>query len=153
MKKIQNLIDSKRVFLNVDATDLVSGLTEIAMRLAELTGMETAVLLKSLEERERLGSTSVGGGFAIPHAKMKGLEDIVVILMRFAEAISFGPKAEVQMVAAVISPPDQPAAHLQVLSQIARLLKRDDFRRQLLESPNVDDVVQIVRDTAAREGL
>lgn len=153
MKRIQKLIGRERVFLNVEAEDRVSALHQVAEKLGRLTSLDTQILEHSLEERERLGSTSVGSGFAIPHAKLRGLEDIVVILVRFSRELLFEHAKPVRMVAAVVSPPDQPAAHLQVLSQIARLLKHAEFCQELIEAPSEEDVIDVLEMAAAREGL
>jgi len=153
MKKIQALIGPEHVFLDVEAGDGPAALLAVAEKLALLTGLDPEVLRASLEEREKLGSTAVGDGFAIPHAKLRGLDEIVVSLVRFRDEVAFNEHDTIRMVAAVVSPPDQPAVHLQVLSQIARLLKHHEFRQQLLEAGNADEVIDILRKTAAREGL
>lgn len=153
MKKIQKLIGPDSIFLDIEVSDGHEALAVVAEKLAVLSSVKPEVLIDALEERERLGSTSVGDGFAIPHAKLRGLEEILVILVRFLAPVLLNEKDTVRMVAAVISPPDQPAAHLQVLSQIARLLKHQDFRQSLLEAANVDEAVDVLKAMAAREGL
>jgi len=153
MKKIQKLIGPEDVFLDVEALDGQSAMSAVADCLSASDALDQDLLLAALEEREKLGSTSVGDGFAIPHAKIRGLEKIIVILLRFQAPVLFNGKDLVKMVAAVVSPPDQPAAHLQVLSQIARLLKHEDFRQRLLEARSPEETVEIVAETATREGL
>jgi len=153
MKKIQALIRPDRVFLGVDAEDKDAALESISKAFSRFTGIDSEKIRIALKERELLGSTAVGGGFAIPHAKLKGLDDIVTILVRFSRDLDFSNGDSIRMAAAVLSPPDQPAAHLQVLSQIARLLKHEDFRTKLITAESVEEVVDIVRETAGREGL
>ncbi len=153
MKKIQKLIAPENIFLDVEVNDRIGALRAVAERLGNLTSLNPDLLLEALEEREKLGSTSVGEGFAIPHAKLRGLEEITVILLRFRKPVVFDTNEKVRMVAAVVSPPDEPAAHLQVLSQIARMIKRKDFRQRLLEVGTEAEAIEILKETAAREGL
>lgn len=153
MKKIQELIGPENVFLDIEAVDGQGAMSAIANCLSAVESLDRGLLLAALEEREELGSTSVGDGFAIPHAKIRGLDKIVVVLLRFRTPVLFNGKDLVKMVVAVVSPPDQPAAHLQILSQIARLLKHEDFRQRLLEATNPEEAVEILAETAARGGL
>lgn len=153
--KLHKLVGVEDVFLGLEATDVGGALEAIAERLAERLDIGADALVAGLLERERLGSTSVGDEFAIPHCKMSGIRKIHVSLARFAEGVDFqapdGRPARFLFV--VLSPPDQPAAHLQTLSQIARVLKRADLRRELLDAADAEAVVEIIRRTAESEGL
>ena len=153
--KIQDLIDPARVFLDLEAVDVKTAMSEFGKRLAAGTKLSSSEITEALIERERLGSTSVGDGFAIPHCKIPGLGSIQVALGRFATEVSFdNNEAEgVRFVFVVLSPPDQPALHLQILSQIARTLKSHDVRLNLLEAPDAMTAVDLVRRMADREGL
>jgi mannitol/fructose-specific phosphotransferase system IIA component (Ntr-type) len=153
--KIQQLIEAEHVHLDLDANELVSALEQVADRVAHGIGLQPTAVVHGLLEREKLGSTSVGDGFAIPHCKIDDLKDIAVFLARFADPVDFGTADDlgVRFFFVVLSPPDQPAAHLQVLSQIARVLKRAELRRDLLEAPSHGDVIRVLRDAAAAEGL
>jgi mannitol/fructose-specific phosphotransferase system IIA component (Ntr-type) len=107
-------------------------------------------------EREELGSTSVGNGFAIPHCKLATLDAIVVALARFTDGVDFGNSGKhepVRFFFVVLSPPDQPTEHLQVLSQIARILKSTELREQLLKASKPADVVASIQRAADLEGL
>ncbi|RLE27173.1 MAG: transcriptional regulator [Acidobacteria bacterium] len=145
--KIQTLIDPAQVFLDLQASSLEDALTTISELAAPSLRLPAEVIARGLLEREALGSTAIGGGFAIPHCKLRGVNGIAITLARFREAIAFGPSDEenVRFVFMVLSPPDQPALHLQALSQIARTLKSEDIRRQLLEVDDPADIVEVVR--------
>jgi PTS system nitrogen regulatory IIA component len=153
--KIQSLIDPARVFLDLEASDVESAMEKLAERLVEGSDLSLPVVANGLLEREKLGSTSVGGGFAIPHCKLTGLQDLIVGLGRFGTSVAFGDPsgAAVRFVFVVLSPPDQPALHLQVLSQIARILKDTEVRSDLLQAASAEDVVRIVQQAAGKEGL
>jgi mannitol/fructose-specific phosphotransferase system IIA component (Ntr-type) len=153
--KIQQLVRTDNVFLDLEAQELGQALDEVAQRIAPIAGLDTAIVVSELMEREKLGSTSVGDGFAIPHCKINDLKEIVVSLARFRGPVEFAAADDrpVRFFFVVLSPPDQPAAHLQVLSQIARILKGSKLRADLLEAADVDETVRLLQEAAAAEGL
>jgi mannitol/fructose-specific phosphotransferase system IIA component (Ntr-type) len=153
--KIQKLIAPEFVYLDLVSSDIDEGLGTVANEFAPALGLDPNAVVDALLERERLGSTSVGGGFAIPHCKIQGLGEIAISLARFAQGVPFGAEGHdpVKFVFVVLSPPDQPAAHLQVLSQIARVLKRGELRADLLAAADADEVSAAICRTAEAEGL
>jgi mannitol/fructose-specific phosphotransferase system IIA component (Ntr-type) len=153
--KIHSLIDPRNVFLDIAAEDVRSALAAVAELWAPSLDLEADEVVEGLLEREALGSTSVGEGFAIPHCKLAGLRSIAISLARLRTGVEFGAGngTPVSFMFVVLSPPDQPAAHLQVLSQIARVLKRGDLRTDLLAAATAAEVAKAVCDTAGAEGL
>ncbi|NOZ79398.1 MAG: PTS sugar transporter subunit IIA [Acidobacteria bacterium] len=153
--KLQQLIHPERVFLGLSAADARSALSEIADRIAGDLGLPAENIRQALLEREELGSTGVGHGFAIPHCKLHGISEIQLIVAKFPGGIEFHAVdgQPVTLMFVVLSPPDQPAAHLQVLSQIARILKREELRKELLAAETSDALVAAVRHAAEVEGL
>lgn len=153
--KIHLLIKADHVHTDLEARELVQALEVVADLISPDLGVAADVVVHELLQREKLGSTSVGDGFAIPHCKITDVKDIAVYLARFVEPVDFGASDEqgVSFFFVVLSPPDQPAAHLQVLSQIARILKRTELRSQLLVAPTVHDVMSALQQAAEAEGL
>ena len=153
--KIHKLIAPGNIFLDLEADDVTSTLTAAAEVFAPTLGLDGDEVLKALLEREALGSTSVGDGFAIPHCKIQGLNQIAIALVRLKTGVDFGGKDSepVSFLFVVLSAPDQPAAHLQVLSQIARVLKRADLRTELLVAEDREAVADAIYRTASSEGL
>jgi len=153
--KIHKLIEPDNVFIDLAADDVESALAAVIDAVAPKLDLDPKNVVEALLERESLGSTSVGDGFAIPHCKTQGLREIALALARFAEPVPFGGDGQdpVRFVFVVLSPPDQPAAHLQVLSQIARVLKRSDLRAELLAASDVEEVTGAIRRAAETEGL
>ena len=153
--KIHKLIEPGNVYLDLDASDVELALAAVAKVFSPAVGLEPNLVAEALVEREGLGSTSVGGGFAIPHCKTQGLRQIAIALARFRTGVDFGgaDHEPVSFVFVVLSPPDQPAAHLQVLSQIARVLKRRELRSELLSADDATQVVGAICRVAEEEGL
>ncbi|HEU4476372.1 MAG TPA: PTS IIA-like nitrogen regulatory protein PtsN [Methyloceanibacter sp.] len=100
-------------------------LQELSARAARLTGLEQRDIFDVLLQRERLGSTGLGQGIAIPHGKLKGLKRIVGLFARLAEPVDFeavdGEKVDVVFL--LLAPEGAGADHLKALARISRLLR------------------------------
>jgi len=154
--KICDAVRPKLIFLGLEAQNTDDAITAVARELSLAADLDASLVDDALIEREKLGSTSVGNGFAIPHCKLSNLDEIVVALARFEAGVDFCDTKDQEPVSfffVVLSPPDQPAEHLQVLSQIARILKNDNLRRELLETNGVDSIIGAIRRAAEQEGL
>jgi mannitol/fructose-specific phosphotransferase system IIA component (Ntr-type) len=88
--KIHKLINSENVFLDLAAADVESALAAVADVFSPSLSLEPQGVVEALVEREELGSTSVGDGFAIPHCKTQGLRQIAIALARFNDGVDFG---------------------------------------------------------------
>jgi mannitol/fructose-specific phosphotransferase system IIA component (Ntr-type) len=154
--KIRDAIRSDLVFIGLESENAASAIEVMAREMSAASKLDADMVESALKEREQLGSTSVGNGFAIPHCKLMNLGEIVVALARFDEGIDFGGSRNhdpVKFFFVVLSPPDQPAEHLQVLSQIARILKNSDLRNQLLDGADADSITVAIHHAAEQEGL
>lgn len=154
--KLCDIIRAELTFLELEARDCEEALGAVSANLEEATGLTTERIHAALLEREALGSTSVGNGFAIPHCKLTDLETIVVALARLAEGVEFNDGKNhppVRFFFIVLSPPDQPTEHLQVLSQIARILKNGNLRDELMKAPDAEVAIESIQRAAELEGL
>jgi PTS system nitrogen regulatory IIA component len=154
--KIRDVVRSDLIFLDLGATDADTAIDEVSDEASQVIDLDARTVAEALKERETLGSTSVGNGFAIPHCKLAGISEIIVILARFGQGIDFGGNNHnepVRFFFVVLSPPDRPAEHLKVLSQIARILKSADLRAELLQAEGPDAVVHAIGHAAEMEGL
>jgi PTS system nitrogen regulatory IIA component len=88
-------------------------------------GVDAALVIERLTERERLGSTGFGGGVAIPHGKIEGLDHVVGVVAQLAEPIDFAAIDDlpVDLVFMLLSPVDAGADHLKALAQVSRALR------------------------------
>lgn len=91
-------------------------------------GLDPTEVIERLTERERLGSTGFGGGSAIPHAKLDGLDQLRGAVLLLAQPIAFDAvdEAPVDIVFMLLSPADSGADHLKMLARISRLLRNED---------------------------
>jgi len=154
--KVRDAVRPELVFLDLEVKEGETVIAAIARELGPAADLDAGMIDVALTERETLGSTSVGNGFAIPHCKLTALPEIVVALARFDAGVDFGVSKNhhpVRFFFVVLSPPDQPAEHLQILSQIARILKGNELREELLEAKDPDSIISAIDRAAGREGL
>jgi len=105
-------------------------------------GVARAKVFDSLFARERLGSTGLGQGVAIPHGRIKGLKEAVAAFVRVAEPIPFdAPDGQPVSVMIFLLVPEQASqAHLDLLSELAQMLSDKAFRQSLLEAPSPEAI-------------
>jgi PTS system nitrogen regulatory IIA component len=123
---LQGLVDSRYIFTDLRGPGMEQALGEMSRRLAA-SGVirDAADLTRRLVEREKLGCTGLGGGVAIPHSKSRDVGDVVLAIGLAPEGIDFHVPdgLAVTLIFLILSPPDQPAVHLQALARISRLLR------------------------------
>ena len=109
-------------------------------------------LLQALEERERLNSTALGEGVAIPHGKLAGVKRVVAAFGRSQEGVDFQSLdgKPTHLFFLLVAPEDSAGAHLKALARISRLLKDGTFRERLLVAPEQHDLYAIIRAEDAR---
>ncbi len=147
---LASLIRQDLIFPDLPGHDRQTILRAIAERFAEAGVVDPADLLyRKLLEREDLGSTCVLPGVAIPHCKFKGLDEVIVSVGLCSEGVEFGAESDdpVRIFFTVISPDDQPAAHLQSLALISRWIKNNSNAEKLLELKASADILAFLEDS------
>ena len=119
--------------------------TEIASRVV---GLNREKLLEVLLEREKLGSTGIGHGVAIPHSKLEGIDGIIVAFGRSKKGVDFQSmdNRPVHLFFMIIAPVNSTAMHLKVLASISRLLRDKDFRKRLIKASTQDEIFNIISE-------
>lgn len=114
---------------------------------AQIDGKE---IVNAALERERLGSTGVGSGVALPHARIEGLTSIKVALARLDTPIDFEAIDDrpVDIAVLILAPPDSGSDHLRALAQISRRLRDEDVRGRIRKAPDADSLYVIFTDQA-----
>ncbi|MFH1873659.1 MAG: PTS sugar transporter subunit IIA [Pseudomonadota bacterium] len=124
--------------------DLISELSEKISKSQPLISKENVA--RALTKREELGSTGIEDGVAIPHAKITGLDRTIVAFARKIEGIDFqahdGKPSHLFFV--LLAPEGSTTLHLKVLARLSRLLKRADFRNQLLKAANSSAIYEAI---------
>ncbi len=145
--KISELISSKRVFF-VDTKDkfsLFKKMAEISSEILKLTDSED--ILKLLNEREKLGSTYAGSGFAIPHIKCKKIDDFYLFLFILKSEINYDEDRRIRYVFFVVGPDRDYQMHLVILSRIARMIKETNISEIILNETDKEKIVKLIFQT------
>ncbi len=123
--EITELIGPGGVVANLRVTSKKQALQELARRAAELTGQPERAIFEVLIERERLGTTGVGNGIAIPHGKLADLERLYGLFARLETPIDFDAIDEqpVDLICVLLAPEAAGADHLKALARVSRLLR------------------------------
>ena len=121
-------------------------LQEIAAKAAGLTGQSDRAILEILLQREKLGSTGVGNGVAIPHGKLPKLNKVLGLFARLERPIDFEALdgQPVDLVFLLLAPEGAGADHLKALARVARLLRDPDIARKLRESRDAEALYAVL---------
>lgn len=118
-------------------------------------GVKSRIVVERLAERERLGSTGFGGGIAIPHGKIPGLDKVVGVFTRLAAPIDFAAIDEmpVDLVFLLLSPPDAGVEHLKALARVSRKLRDRAFVAKLRGAGSPDALYALLTNSDARNAV
>jgi len=148
--KIQNLLVHDMILLGLESKEREDVLREIVGFLKKRNRIAREKdLYEKLIQREKLGSTAIGGGVAIPHCKLKGIKDPVVMLAISKSGVNFhsldGKPSHLFFL--VASSPDNPSLNLQILAAIAHLVRKaNSLLKKVLEAENVPEILDIIRE-------
>src|ERR671930_1656349 len=121
-------------------------LQELAAKAAELCGQNERTILETLQQREKLGSTGVGNGIAIPHGKLAKLDRLFGLFARLDRPVDFEALdgQPVDLVFVLLAPEAAGADHLKALARIARLLRDADVARKLRQSRDAEALYAVL---------
>jgi PTS system nitrogen regulatory IIA component len=121
-------------------------LQEISAKAAELTGQNDRAILEILMQREKLGSTGVGGGVAIPHGKLAKLNAVFGLFARLERPVDFDSLdgQPVDLIFLLLAPEGAGADHLKALARVARLLRDPEMARKLRDSRDADAIYAVL---------
>lgn len=143
---ITALLSPDRIFLNTAITSKKKLLEFIANRASSQLQLAEATLYSNLLDRERLGSTGLGKGFAVPHARLTDLDQAVGVFIKLEQAINFeAPDNQpVDLVFAIIIPEQATDQHLQTLSALARVFSQADVCEAIRNADSGEEVVKLI---------
>lgn len=146
MNLISRLLPPSNVLVGLDATSKKRVFEQAALLFENNQGIERGKVFESLFARERLGSTGLGQGVAVPHGRIKGLRDAVGAFIRVADPIPFdAPDAKpVTMLIFLLVPEQATQQHLEILSELAQMLSDRNFRESLSNAPEAGDVHKLL---------
>ncbi|MDY0306076.1 MAG: PTS sugar transporter subunit IIA [Desulfovibrio aminophilus] len=148
--RLSEYLSQDLVLSDLKATAKADVLAELTASLAALTPpVDPDEAVAVLLERESLGTTGIGDGIAIPHGKLPGLTQIVVVAGRSIQGVEFDSLdfKPCHIFFLVLAPEQVAGLHLRILAHISRLLKDDSFRRSFISAPNSQALWDLLNDT------
>ncbi|MCK5680332.1 PTS sugar transporter subunit IIA [bacterium] len=146
--KITDYLTPDLVVAELEASAKDGALQFLAAQVAgAVPGLEESEILTVLKDREALGSTGIGGGIAIPHGKMSGLDKVVVLFARSVKGVEFAAVdgKPVHLIFLLLAPQGAAGTHLKILARISRMLKKREFCDKLLEVAVAADLYSMIK--------
>ena len=147
------LVDERRISPDLAGATRDEVLAEMSAALAEAGVVSDGTdLARRLIERERMGSTGLGGGLAIPHCKLRDIGDVVLAVGVSRHGIEFGAAdgQPVRLLFLVLSPADAPALHLQALARISRVIRVPGVLDRVSEAATAGEIATALKDAERR---
>lgn len=148
---ITDILTPDRVIARMKVSSKKQALQELARRAAAFAGVHERQILEVLLEREKLGSTGVGHGIAIPHGKLNSVDRLYGMFARLDSPIDFDAIDEqpVDLVFLLLAPESAGADHLKALARVSRLLRDRAFCEKLRGSSSSDALYALLADAPA----
>ena len=149
---IGELLVQDGVVLRSGASSKRQALHGVASAAAQAIGLEESRVFDALMERETLGSTGLGSGVAVPHARLEGLDRVKAVFVRLDTPVAYDAVDDrpVDLMFALFAPPRDGAEHLRALAAVSRALRSPELREQLRQARTVDAIHALfVRDQTA----
>jgi PTS system nitrogen regulatory IIA component len=147
---LTTLLDRRAILGNVSVNSKRQALQMVADVAARLLGVEAAEVHQALLDREKLGSTGVGLGVAVPHAEIRGLDRMHGIFVRLDSPVDYDSidDTPVDLIFALLAPENAGTEHLRALAKVSRVLRQKDLREQLRKMENPDAIYALLTDIA-----
>jgi PTS system nitrogen regulatory IIA component len=143
---LNDLVAPQAIISALKVNNKKQALHELATRAAELTGRSEREIFDVLMQREKLGSTGVGSGIAIPHGKLAKLERLFGLFARLDRAIDFEALdgQPVDLIFVLLAPEGAGADHLKALARVARLLRDSDVANKLRDAHAAEAIYAVL---------
>lgn len=147
--KISDILSTDVIAVNMDGTDkedTIKKIIDLAAKSNKILDIEK--VSQTIFEREKLVSTGVGKGFAIPHGKTDSISDVVAAFAVTKEPIDFDSidGEPVRFIFLLVGKENLLNTHIKLLSRISRLMNKDEFREKLLEADSPEEVLKIFKE-------
>ncbi len=146
--KILDYITKETILTDLQSTDKKGVIDELAEPVAALTGLDHREIVRVLIERERLGSTGIGGGIAIPHGKINGIESLVLGFGLSRQGVNFEAldNKSTHIFFLLLSDDNCTGLHLRVLARLSKLLREKSFKEKLMQTDSPNAVISVLKE-------
>ena len=144
---VSALLSPQTIFLDTEISSKKKLLELIANIVADQTKLSESSIYNNLLNRERLGSTGMGQGFAVPHARLAELDKTVACFFRLKEPVNFESpdNRPVDLVFTIVIPEEATEEHLVILSSLARIFSRGEVCEAIRNAASKDEIAQIIQ--------
>lgn len=149
---LTELLSPDRVVVPLHAADRQSAIAALSGMLAGLAGAGSEEVLDAVMERESVQSTGIGFGVAIPHGRCAAVRELSMVAGVSPAPVPFDAidGEPVRLFFLIVGPESSAGLHVKILSRIARLVRRDTVRQQLLEAATADAFYNVILDAESR---
>ncbi len=153
MHDLNDLVTPEAVVSGVATSSTKKLFALLADVAARVYGLDATVVAAQLAAREKLGTTGFGGGIAIPHGRIEGLDAVRGVMMRLDKPVDFGAvdDSPVDLVFMLLSPVTAGADHLKALARVSRRLRDRGFTAKLRGAGSADAIYALLAGTEARD--
>ena len=154
MNRLASILPASQVLVGIEVTSKKRAFEEAGLLFENLHGLSRALIADSLFARERLGSTGLGHGVAIPHGRIKGLKAPMAAVLQLAQPIGFDAPDEqpVGLLIFLLVPEAATQKHLEILSEIAELLSDTSLRERIKTAPTAEQLHALIADWHSAQG-
>lgn len=148
--EVSDLVSAEGVIADLKVTSKKQALQELAQRAANMTGLPERAIFDTLLERERLGTTGVGVGIAIPHGKLPDIDRLFGLFARLKQPIDFDAIDDqpVDLIFLLLAPESAGADHLKALARVSRLLRDKTFCEKVRGSDKADAIYALLTEAS-----
>jgi len=147
--EISGMLSKDMIFLDIPGKTKEDVIRELVNRIAQkkMVLKDSDQFFEEVLERERLGSTGIGEGVAIPHARTDNVEKIIIVFARTMKPVDFNSddKRPVRLLFMIAVPVRGLKSYLTTLAKISRIVRQEKVRRMLLEASSPDDVIRVIQ--------
>ena len=144
--KILDVLPREAILGNLKSQDKKGIIEELVKPVSQIAGINNEDLVHVLMERERLGSTGIGGGIGIPHGKLKNIDHLILGFGLSRKGVDFEAldNKPTHIFFLLITPENSTGLHLRLLSRISKILKHEPFKERLLNATDSDEIYTII---------
>jgi len=144
---ISALLSPQKIFIDTEVTSKKKLLEMIANIVADRSNLAQSTIYNNLLSRERLGSTGLGKGFAVPHARVPELDQTIGCFFRLKEPVNFeSPDNQpVDLVFTIVIPEEATEEHLLILSSLARIFSQSEVCQAIRDAVGKEEIEQIIQ--------
>jgi PTS system nitrogen regulatory IIA component len=151
--RLIDFLDPAAVIPDLKGREKKDVLDEFAAAMSPGLGLPAERVGRVLADREKLGSTGIGDGIAIPHGKIEGIEGLRVGFARSAAGVDFEAMdgGSTHLFFVLIAPEESVGDHLKMLARISRMLKDTAFRSRLMKANSREDILSLIEEEDAKQ--